>query len=102
MEGRDAAGRHGLEQGLDHRCGPIRRRDGLRRRQPHPSATTSGRTSYRTHDGGKTWKEIVSGLPNDPVNAVREDPVRKGLLFAGTERAVYVSFNDGETGSRCA
>ncbi|MDT7542363.1 MAG: hypothetical protein QOE33_2267 [Acidobacteriota bacterium] len=51
---------------------------------------------YRTHDGGKTWKEIVRGLPNDPVNAVREDPQRKGLLFAGTERAVFVSFNDGE------
>jgi photosystem II stability/assembly factor-like uncharacterized protein len=51
---------------------------------------------YRTHDGGKTWTEIVKGLPADPVNAVREDPVRKGLLFAGTERAVYVSFNDGD------
>jgi photosystem II stability/assembly factor-like uncharacterized protein len=51
---------------------------------------------YRTHDGGKTWKEIVQGLPNDPVNAVREDPVRKGLLFVGTERAVHVSFDDGE------
>jgi hypothetical protein len=52
---------------------------------------------YRTHDGGKTWKEVVSGLPNDPVNAVREDPVRRGLLFAGTERAVHVSFDDGES-----
>lgn len=51
---------------------------------------------YRTHDGGKTWKEIVNGLPNDPINVVREDPVRKGLLFAGSERAVYVSFDDGE------
>ncbi|MBV8858263.1 MAG: glycoside hydrolase, partial [Acidobacteria bacterium] len=51
---------------------------------------------YRTHDGGKTWTEIVKGLPDDPVNAVREDPVRRGLLFAGTERAVYVSFNDGD------
>jgi photosystem II stability/assembly factor-like uncharacterized protein len=51
---------------------------------------------YRTHDGGKTWTEIVKGLPADPVNAVREDPVRKGLLYAGTERAVYVSFNDGD------
>ena len=52
---------------------------------------------YRTHDGGKTWQEIVKGLPdNGPVNVVREDPVRKGLLYAGTERAVYVSFNDGE------
>ncbi len=51
---------------------------------------------YRTHDGGATWKEIVRGLPDAPVNTVREDPVRKGLLFAGTELAVYVSFNDGD------
>src|SRR5262249_10637647 len=51
---------------------------------------------YRTHDGGKTWKEIVRGLPEGPVNAVREDPLRKGLLFCGTERAVFVSFNDGD------
>jgi hypothetical protein len=51
----------------------------------------------RTRDGGKTWTEIVSGIPaNENVNAVREDPVRRGLLFAGTERAVYVSFDDGE------
>ena len=51
---------------------------------------------YRTHDGGKTWHSIVNGLPDDePVNVVREDPVRKGLLFAGTEHAVYVSFDDG-------
>ncbi len=51
---------------------------------------------YKTNDGGKTWKEIVNGLPNDPINVVKEDPVRKGLLFAGSERAVYVSFDDGE------
>ncbi|MBZ5607411.1 MAG: glycoside hydrolase [Acidobacteriia bacterium] len=51
---------------------------------------------YRTHDGGKTWKEIVNGLPDGPVNTVREDPVRKGLLFAGTELAVYVSLDDGD------
>jgi len=51
---------------------------------------------YKTTDGGKSWKEIVNGLPNDPINAVREDPVKKGLLFAGSERAVYVSFDDGE------
>ncbi|AKD54957.1 WD40/YVTN/BNR-like repeat-containing protein [Spirosoma radiotolerans] len=50
---------------------------------------------YRTHDGGKTWQEIVSGLPNDPINVVREDPIRKGLLFAGSETAVSVSFDDG-------
>ncbi|MEQ1678340.1 MAG: hypothetical protein ABL876_16700, partial [Chitinophagaceae bacterium] len=51
---------------------------------------------YKTNDGGKTWKEIVNGLPNDPINVVREDPKQKGLLFAGSERAVYVSFDDGE------
>jgi photosystem II stability/assembly factor-like uncharacterized protein len=52
---------------------------------------------YRTHDGGKSWKSIVRGLPdNAPVNVAREDPVRQGLLFAGTERAVFVSFNDGD------
>ncbi len=51
---------------------------------------------YRTHDGGKTWKEIVNGLPDDPINTVKEDPVRKGLLFAGSETAIYVSFDDGD------
>jgi photosystem II stability/assembly factor-like uncharacterized protein len=51
----------------------------------------------RTHDGGKTWTEIVTGIPDGaPVDAVREDPKRKGLLFAGTEREVYVSFDDGD------
>jgi photosystem II stability/assembly factor-like uncharacterized protein len=51
----------------------------------------------RTHDGGKTWTEIVHGIPqNENVNAVREDPVRKGLLYASTEAAVYVSFDDGD------
>jgi photosystem II stability/assembly factor-like uncharacterized protein len=52
---------------------------------------------YRTHDGGKSWQKVVSGLPDDePVNTVREDPERKGLLFAGTERSVYVSWDDGD------
>lgn len=52
---------------------------------------------YKTNDGGKSWRLITNGLPdNEPVNAVREDPVRKGLLFAGLENAVYVSFDDGE------
>jgi hypothetical protein len=51
---------------------------------------------YRTHDGGKTWQLITEGLPNDaPVDTVREDPVRKGLLFAGSETSVWVSFDDG-------
>jgi photosystem II stability/assembly factor-like uncharacterized protein len=52
---------------------------------------------YRTRDGGKSWTENTSGIPaNENVNAVREDPKRKGLLFAGTEREVYVSFDDGD------
>jgi hypothetical protein len=52
---------------------------------------------YRTRDFGKTWKEIVAGLADKaPVNVVREDPVRKGLLFAGTETSVYVTFDDGD------
>jgi Sortilin, neurotensin receptor 3, len=52
---------------------------------------------YRTHDAGKTWKAITSGLPdNSPVDTVREDSARKGLLFAGTETAVWVSFDDGD------
>jgi photosystem II stability/assembly factor-like uncharacterized protein len=49
-----------------------------------------------THDGGKTWIEITNGIPvGQIVNAVREDPERKGLLFAGAEKGVYVSFDDG-------
>ncbi len=51
---------------------------------------------YRTHDGGASWQEITNGLPDEPINAVREDPVRKGLLYAGSECAVYVSFDDGD------
>jgi photosystem II stability/assembly factor-like uncharacterized protein len=52
---------------------------------------------YRTRDGGKTWQVITDGLPdNAPVDTVREDPVRKGLLFAGTENSVWVSFDDGD------
>ncbi|MGH2687732.1 MAG: WD40/YVTN/BNR-like repeat-containing protein, partial [Actinomycetota bacterium] len=52
---------------------------------------------YRTRDFGKTWTHVTGGIPDGGiVNAVREDPKRKGLLFAGTERAVYVSFDDGD------
>jgi len=52
---------------------------------------------YRTRDGGKSWQKITAGLPEDaPLNVVREDPVRRGLLFAGTERSVYVSFDEGD------
>src|SRR6202041_833652 len=52
---------------------------------------------FRTRDAGKSWQKITAGLQPDwlaPV--IREDPVRKGLLYAGTENAVYVSFDDGD------
>jgi len=52
---------------------------------------------YRTHDAGKTWTEIVNGIPaGAPVSVVREDPKQKGLLFSGSETQVYVSFDDGD------
>src|SRR6266550_2874240 len=52
---------------------------------------------YRTRDFGKTWEEITRGIPDGGAsNVVREDPGRKGLLFAGTEGSVYVSFDDGD------
>jgi photosystem II stability/assembly factor-like uncharacterized protein len=52
---------------------------------------------YRTRDFGKTWTEISKGIPDGGAsNVVREDPERQGLLFAGTEGSVYVSFDDGD------
>jgi hypothetical protein len=52
---------------------------------------------YRTRDAGKTWGRITNGLPAGVyMQTVKEDSRRKGLLFAGTELGVYVSFNDGE------
>jgi photosystem II stability/assembly factor-like uncharacterized protein len=52
---------------------------------------------FRTRDGGKTWTSITTGLPDfGPVDTVREDPVRKGLLYAGTENSVWVSFDAGD------
>ena len=51
---------------------------------------------YRTRDGGKSWQSIAAGLPDAPVNSVREDPERRGLLFAATETAVWVSYDDGD------
>ncbi len=62
----------------------------IRRDDMHPYV-------YRTHDGGATWTPITDGLPAmGPVNVVREDPKHRGLLFAGTERAVYFSIDDGD------
>ena len=52
---------------------------------------------FRTHDFGKTWTKIVNGIPaNDYVHAVREDPTRRGLLYAGTQHGFYISFDDGD------
>jgi len=52
---------------------------------------------YRTRDGGKTWTHITSGIPDGGIiNVVREDPKHEGLLFAGSETQVYVSFDDGD------
>ncbi len=51
---------------------------------------------FRTHDFGKSWTKVTAGLPeNSYVHAVREDPKRKGLLYAGTETGVFVSLDDG-------
>ena len=59
------------------------------RRDSHPYIS-------RTRDAGKSWQKITDGLQEGWVaRIVREDPVRKGLLYAGTENALYVSFDDG-------
>ncbi len=51
---------------------------------------------FKTTDFGATWTKIVNGIaPSDFTRAIREDPVRKGMLYAGTEHGVYISFNDG-------
>ncbi len=53
---------------------------------------------YKTTDYGRTWRKIVAGIPEGPLSythVLREDPARRGLLYAGTENGVYVSFDDG-------
>src|SRR5439155_19708325 len=54
---------------------------------------------YKANDYGKTWKEITNGIPHSMLSwahCMKEDPVRRGLLYLGTENAMYVSFDDGE------
>lgn len=52
---------------------------------------------FKTHDYGKTWTKVVNGIPdNDFAQVVREDPIQRGLLYAGTEHGIYISFDDGE------
>jgi photosystem II stability/assembly factor-like uncharacterized protein len=53
---------------------------------------------YKTHDFGRSWTKLVNGIAaGDFARAVREDPVRQGLLYLGTEHGIYVSFDDGES-----
>jgi hypothetical protein len=54
---------------------------------------------YKTNDYGKTWTQITNGIPHSMLSyahCIREDPVRKGLLYLGTENALYISFDDGK------
>ncbi len=54
---------------------------------------------YKTTDYGKTWRSITKGIPRSMLSyakVIQEDPVRRGLLYLGTENAIYVSFDDGE------
>ena len=61
------------------------------------SSQDPGPVFLRTHDGGKTWQKIVIGLPEVGIaRTIREDPGRKGLLFAGTTAGIFVSFDDGD------
>ena len=97
MDRRDAAGADAVGEGVAHG------RVALRRRTPPTPRSTRLRLDdlrphiYRTRDGGKTWQHIANGIPDGGIiNVVREDPQRRGLLFAGTEQAVYVSFDDGD------
>ena len=60
------------------------------------SLTICVRTFIRRRDYGKTWTKLTQGIPDTTfVRAVREDPKKRGLLYAGTEQGVFVSFNDG-------
>ena len=66
-----------------------------------PSEDTNVPLIWRTTDGGKTWVSIVNGLPKDErtgswVNSLRVDPKQPGLLFAGTETTVFVTFDNGD------
>lgn len=54
---------------------------------------------FKSNDLGKTWNSIINNLPQEPTNVIREDPKRQNLLYAGTERGIYCSFDGGESWS---
>ena len=96
---RDAAQRHLPEWVADQRDRAIavRSRDRLRRRDHVYKSDDFKPYMYKTTDYGKTWTKIVNGIPDDHfTRVVREDPNRKGLLFAGTEFGIYVSYDSGD------
>ena len=95
LEQRHAAGAHRVEQGRHHRSVALRRATAYLAVDRHRLEDYAPYI-YRTRDGGATWTPIANGIPDGSfVNVVREDPKRRGLLYAGTERGVYVSFDDG-------
>jgi len=93
---RYAAGSDALEQGDAYRSVALRRGDGVRRVDRHRLDDYQAYL-YRTRDFGRSWQRVSSGIPEGSfLNCVREDPARKGLLYACTEKGVYVSFNDAD------
>ena len=74
------------------------RKDGVRRAESTGHRIADNKPYiYRTRDGGKTWQNVVAGIPEGAyVNSVKEDPKAKGLLYAATELRVYISFDDGD------
>ncbi len=97
LERRDARrAMAGLEQGRIDRSLADRSGHGVRGGRP-PPARRLPPLAWLTHDYGATWRESGAGLPARTwVNVVRQDPERPGLLYAGTSRGAFVSFDDGE------
>src|SRR6266571_2474099 len=95
MGKRHAAGLDAVEQGDAHRSVTLRGGDGLRGGGP---ASARGLAAVSLPNAGlwESWQRVSNGIPEGSfLNCVREDPIRKGLLYACTEKGVYVSFDDG-------